>query len=96
MLFITLTLPGSANECRVLNQLKCIPLKSSIAQSMMGKLLLSHLSKGGFQRSASAACVIGQKIEKGGRRLNGFLGPSLNARTIPFLVTLLDKTVSVG
>ena len=29
------------------------------------------------------------------RRLNGFLGLSLNDRTIPFLVILLDKTVSV-
>ena len=31
-----------------------------------------------------------------GRRPNGFLGLSLNDRTILFLVTLLDKTVSVG
>ena len=31
-----------------------------------------------------------------GRRLNGFLGLSLNDGTIPFLVILLDKTVSVG
>ena len=31
-----------------------------------------------------------------GRRLNGFLGLSLNDRTIVFLVILLDKTVSVG
>ena len=31
-----------------------------------------------------------------GRRLNGFLGLSLNDRTILFLVNLLDKTVSVG
>ena len=30
-----------------------------------------------------------------GRRLNGFLGQSLNDRTIQFLVILLDKTVSV-
>ena len=30
-----------------------------------------------------------------GRRLNGFLGLSLNDRTILFLVILLDKTVSV-
>ena len=28
--------------------------------------------------------------------LNGFLGQSLNDRTILFLVILLDKTVSVG
>ena len=31
-----------------------------------------------------------------GRRPNGFLGLSLNDRTIIFLVILLDKTVSVG
>ena len=31
-----------------------------------------------------------------GRRLNCFLGLSLNDRTIIFLVILLDKTVSVG
>ena len=31
-----------------------------------------------------------------GRRLNGFLGLSLNERTILFIVILLDKTVSVG
>ena len=31
-----------------------------------------------------------------GRRLNGFLGLSLNDGTILFLVILLDKTVSVG
>ena len=31
-----------------------------------------------------------------GRRLNDFLGLSLNDRTILFLVILLDKTVSVG
>ena len=31
-----------------------------------------------------------------GRRLNGFLGISLNNRTILFLVTLLIRTVSVG
>ena len=31
-----------------------------------------------------------------GRRLNSFLGLSLNDRTILFLVILLDKTVSVG
>ena len=31
-----------------------------------------------------------------GRRPNGFLGLSLNDRTILFLVILLDKTVSVG
>ena len=31
-----------------------------------------------------------------GRRLNGFLGLSLNDRTILFQVILLDKTVSVG
>ena len=30
------------------------------------------------------------------RRLNGFLGLSLNDRTILFQVILLDKTVSVG
>ena len=30
-----------------------------------------------------------------GRRLNGFLGLSLNDRTILFLVISLDKTVSV-
>ena len=30
------------------------------------------------------------------RRLNGFLGLSLNDKTILFLVILLDKTVSVG
>ena len=34
--------------------------------------------------------------ETAGRRLNGFLGLSLNDRTIIFLVILLDKTVSVG
>ena len=33
--------------------------------------------------------------EKEGRRLNGFLGLSLNDRTILFLVILLDKIVSV-
>ena len=33
---------------------------------------------------------------RNGRRLNGFLGLSLNDRTILFLVMLLDKTVSVG
>ena len=33
--------------------------------------------------------------EKEGRRLNSFLGLSLNDRTILFLVMLLDKTVSV-
>ena len=32
----------------------------------------------------------------GGRRPNGFLGLSLNDRTITFLEILLDKTVSVG
>ena len=31
-----------------------------------------------------------------GRRLNGFLGLSLNDRTILFIVILLDKTVSIG
>ena len=31
-----------------------------------------------------------------GRRPNGFLGLSLNDRTISFLVILLDTTVSVG
>ena len=31
-----------------------------------------------------------------GRRLNGFLGLSLNDRNFQFLVMLLDKTVSVG
>ena len=31
-----------------------------------------------------------------GRRRNGFLGLSLNDRTILFLVIFLDKTVSVG
>ena len=31
-----------------------------------------------------------------GRRLNGFLGLSLNDRTILFLVILFHKTVSVG
>ena len=31
-----------------------------------------------------------------GRRLNGFLGLSLNDRKIIFLVILLDKTVSAG
>ena len=31
-----------------------------------------------------------------GRRPNGFLGLSLNDRTILFLAVLLDKTVSVG
>ena len=31
-----------------------------------------------------------------GRRPNGFLGLSLNDRTIIFLVILVDKTVSVG
>ena len=31
-----------------------------------------------------------------GRRPNGFLGLSLNDRTILFLVILVDKTVSVG
>ena len=31
-----------------------------------------------------------------GRRSNGFLGLSLNDKTIIFLVILLDKTVSVG
>ena len=31
-----------------------------------------------------------------GRRHNGVLGLSLNDRTILFLLTLLDKTVSVG
>ena len=31
-----------------------------------------------------------------GRRLNGFLGLSLNDRTILFLGIVLDKTVSVG
>ena len=31
-----------------------------------------------------------------GRRPNGFMGLSLNDRTILFLVFLLDKTVSVG
>ena len=31
-----------------------------------------------------------------GRRLNGFLGLSLNDRTILFLILLLDKTVLVG
>ena len=31
-----------------------------------------------------------------GRRPNGFLGLTLNDRTILFLVILLDKTVSVG
>ena len=31
-----------------------------------------------------------------GRRLNGFVGLSLDDRTILFLVILLDKTVSVG
>ena len=31
-----------------------------------------------------------------GRRPNGFLGLSLNDRTIIFLVILFDKTVSVG
>ena len=31
-----------------------------------------------------------------GRRPNGYLGLSLNDRTILFLVTLSDKTVSVG
>ena len=33
--------------------------------------------------------------EPEGRRPNGFLGLSLNDRTILFLVDLLDKTVSV-
>ena len=31
----------------------------------------------------------------GGRRPDGFLGLSLSDRTIPFIVILLDKTVSV-
>ena len=31
-----------------------------------------------------------------GRRTNGFLGVSLNERTILYLVILSDKTVSVG
>ena len=34
--------------------------------------------------------------EREGRRLNCFLGLSLNGRTILFLVILEDKTVSVG
>ena len=34
--------------------------------------------------------------ELGGRRLNGFLGLSLNDVTILFLGILWDKTVSVG
>ena len=37
----------------------------------------------------------GEGGEVPGRRPNGFLGPSLNDRTILFLVMLLDKTVSV-
>ena len=35
-------------------------------------------------------------IKSLGRRPNGFLGLSLNDRTILFLVILLDKIVSVG
>ena len=35
-------------------------------------------------------------FETGGRRPNGFLGLSLNDRTILFLEISLDKTVSVG
>ena len=31
-----------------------------------------------------------------GRRLNGFVGLSLNDRTILFLAIIVDKTVSVG
>ena len=34
--------------------------------------------------------------DTGGRRPNGFLGLSLNDRTILFQVISLDKTVSVG
>ena len=39
-----------------------------------------------------------QQVSGGGngRRLNGFLGLSLNDRTILFLVISIDKTVSVG
>ena len=32
----------------------------------------------------------------GGHRLNGFLGLSLNDRTVLFLLIILDKTVSDG
>ena len=38
----------------------------------------------------------GLKKRKEGRRPNGFLGLSLNDRTILFLLILVDKTVSVG
>ena len=47
-----------------------------------------------FGELHSSVCHL--EREKEGRRLNGYLGLSLNYRTILFLVILLDKTVSVG
>ena len=47
----------------------------------------------GSERSLDFHLFLFQTV---GRRPNGFLGLSLNDRTILFLVILLDKTVSGG
>ena len=55
----------------------------------------------GGDRQNGALCRAGSTnlstiVKLSGRRLNDFLGLSLNDGTILFLVILLDKTVSVG
>ena len=56
-------------------------------QGRAGAAELIYDARGWIQRNAHS---------RADRRLDGFLGLSLNGRTILFLVILLDKTVSVG
>ena len=62
---------------------------------------LQYSPRNAFQRRqkieyAAKARRKTRAAEVKGRRLNGFLGLSLNDRTVLFLVILLETTVSVG
>ena len=59
----------------------------------VARQVLADRDRLGFVRSALLYLTLPHII---GRRLHGFLGLSLNDRTIISLVILLDKTVSEG
>ena len=66
----------------------------SVTSPLNASLICCRKIKQAFRVSQSRPRYLQRKFL--GRRLNGFLWLSLNDRTILFLVSLLDKTVSVG
>ena len=67
-------------------------LSKYLSLSLSLSLSLFHLSDIPASLFAIRGC---DALEREGRRPNGYLGLSLNDRTILFLLILLDKTVSV-